>query len=366
STGMVPFRMEQQWQIRLKLALAEEATLARQITSTGRVVPAARNRAIVAPPVGGIISGAQLPRVGQEVTRGQLLTTLTQTPTAAEAAQIHIENSRMEAERRRLAQAEIEARAKLAAVTHNLERAKRLYEKKAYSAKALESDELDRTAAETQLGAIREQLQALQTPPLSASAYEVYAPIAGTIVTVHKSPGEQVAAGEAILEIVNLDTVWVEAPIFERDLARLRLQKSATFTTAAFADMEFRGALINLGAVIDEQTRAATVMFEVPNPAKKLRIGMQANVRMDADESVKAVLIPKEAILDNEGEKIVYVFVSGETFQRRHVELGDEHGDKVAVLDGVMPGQRVVTQGAYQLKLQELRPADEGAHTHEV
>jgi len=93
---------------------------------------------------------------------------------------------------------------------------------------------------------------------------------------------------------------------------------------------------------------------------------MQANVRLDAGETIAALLVPKEAVLDNEGKKIVYVLLSGEEFQRREVTLGDEYGDKVAILSGIEPGQRVVTQGAYQLKLQELRPADAGAHTHET
>ncbi len=75
---------------------------------------------------------------------------------------------------------------------------------------------------------------------------------------------------------------------------------------------------------------------------------------------------PREAVLDNEGKKIVYVLLSGEEFERRDVVLGDEYGGKVAILSGIKPGERVVTQGAYQLKLQELRPANAGAHTHEV
>ena len=78
------------------------------------------------------------------------------------------------------------------------------------------------------------------------------------------------------------------------------------------------------------------------------------------------LLIPREAVLDNEGKKIVYVLLSGEEFERRDVVLGDEYGGKVAILSGVKAGERVVTQGAYQLKLQELRPANAGAHTHEV
>ncbi len=104
ATGIVPFRMEQQWLIRMKLALAEETQLRPLIYSTGRVIPSPSNRALVAPPVGGIIESRSLPRIGERVSGGQILATLLQTPTAAEAAQIRIENSRVDAERRRLTQ----------------------------------------------------------------------------------------------------------------------------------------------------------------------------------------------------------------------------------------------------------------------
>ena len=78
------------------------------------------------------------------------------------------------------------------------------------------------------------------------------------------------------------------------------------------------------------------------------------------------MMIPRSAVLDNEGKKIVYVLLSGEEFQRREVTLGDEYGDKVAVLTGLEKGERVATQGAYQIRLQELRPADAGVHSHET
>jgi len=377
STGRVTFLMEQQWLIKLKLAKAEEATRAPQIQSTGRVVPVPSKRAIVAPPVGGILQSGTMPRIGQQVAQGQLLATLVQTPTAGEVAQIQaannqvqIENTRIEAERRRLAQNEIEARARLEEATHDLGRSQRLYEKKAYSAKALESDELAQKVAASQLEAIREQIRALQTltPPraTSGSTYEVRAPIAGTIVNVSKATGEQVAPGDAIIEIVALDTVWVEAPVFEKDLGRLARQGRATFTTAAYPDQEFHGRLINISKVVDEQSRTAKAIFEVPNGSEQLSIGMQANLRLDAGSEVQVLLIPREAVLDNEGKKIVYVLLSGEEFERRDVVLGDEYGGQVAILSGIKAGERVVTQGAYQLKLQELRPANAGAHTHEV
>jgi membrane fusion protein, heavy metal efflux system len=376
-TGRVVFLMEQQWLIKMKLAKAEEAVRAPQIQSTGRVVPVPSKRAIVAPPVGGIIQNGTMPRIGQRVSQGQSLAVLIQTPTAAEAAQIqaaatqvHIENSRVEAERRRLAQIEIEAEARLEEATHDLGRSQRLFEKKAYSAKALESDELAQKAAAAQLAAIREQLKALQNATPTASPananYDVRAPISGTVVSVSKTVGEQVAPGEPIIEIVALDTVWVEAPIFEQDLGRLARDVRAVFTTTAYPDREFQGRVIDVGKVIDEQSRTAKAVFEVPNASGELSIGMQANLRLDAGAPVPVLLVPREAVIDNEGKKIVYVLLSGEEFERRDVVLGDEYGGQVAILSGVKAGERVVTQGAYQLKLQELRPANAGAHTHEV
>ncbi len=364
-TGIIAFRMEQQWLIHMKLALAEEAELAQQIHSTGRLVADPSKHAVVAPPVGGIIASRTLPRIGQQVARGEVVATLVQTPTAAEAAQIHIENSRVDAERRRLGQAEIEARVRLSTAAAEADRAKRLFEKKAYSQRQFETAEADRQAAQANLASVQEQLKALQVAPANTN-YDVVAPISGTIVEVKKSSGEEVHPGEPIVEIVSMDTLWVEAPTFEKDLGRLTKNMDATFTTSTFPDKEFHGRLINIGAVVDAQTRAAQAIFEVANPSGQLRLGMQANIRLGSGEKMKVLLVPKEAVLDNEGKKIVYVLRTGEEFERRDVVAGDEYGGKIAVISGVKPGERVVTQGAYQLKLQELRPANAGAHTHEV
>src|SRR5918992_1094573 len=113
-TGTVTFLMEQQWLIRMKLALVEEQTVARQITATGRVVPAANSQAMVAPPVSGILAGGRMPRVGQRVAAGQTIAIIQQTATSAEHAQVRaaaaqvqaqnaqvaVENARLDSERR--------------------------------------------------------------------------------------------------------------------------------------------------------------------------------------------------------------------------------------------------------------------------
>ncbi len=383
NTGTVKFLMEQQWLIRMKLAQVEEQTVARQITATGRVVPAANKQAVIAPPVGGILSGGQIPRIGQRVAQGQTIAILQQTATSAEQAQVRaaaasvgLENARLEADRR-TASGEVEtARIRLDQATKEASRAQRLYERKAFSERQLQAAEADLKAAKAGYDAAVKRVEVLTASRSLAAAranvgsanasFAVRAPLSGYVTKVNKSIGEQVLPGEAILEISNLDTVWVEAPIFERDLSRLGGNVSATFTTPAYPDQEFKGVVLDIGAVIDEQTRASKVIFQLPNGGRALRLGMQANVRLDAGEQVTAMMVPKEAVLEHEGKKIVYVLLSGEEFERREVTIGDEMGNKVAVLSGLNKGERVVTQGAYQLKLQELKPAEAGAHTHET
>jgi membrane fusion protein, heavy metal efflux system len=383
STGTVTFLMEQQWLIRMKLALAEEQTIARQITATGRVVPAANSQAVVAPPVGGILSGRSLPRVGQRVGQGQTIAVIQQVATSSEQAQVraaaatlNLENARLEADKR-TASGEVEAaRVRLDLATKEAARAQRLYDRKAFSERQLQAAQADLKAAQAAYDAAVKRLDALTNSSAVATtragvgsanaSYTVRAPLSGYVTKVNKSIGEQVGPGEAIVEISNLDTVWVEAPIFERDLSRLAGNVTATFTTPAYPDQEFKGVVLDIGAVIDEQTRATKVIFQLPNGGRALRLGMQANVRLDAGEQVTAMMIPKEAVLEHEGKKIVYVLLSGEEFERREVTVGDELGNKVAVLSGLNKGERVVTQGAYQLKLQELQPAEAGAHTHET
>ncbi|MFN0107943.1 MAG: efflux RND transporter periplasmic adaptor subunit [Blastocatellia bacterium] len=388
-TGTVKFLMEQQWLVRMKLALAEEQTIARQITAIGRVVPAADFQAHVASPVNGIVAG-RLPRVGQQVLKGQLLAVLNQTATSAEQAQVRaavaqvqsqnaqatIENARLEADRR-AADGEVkEAKVRFDLASKEAGRAKQLYEQGIIALQDMQRAEAERDAAEAVFQSAEQKRAALnETKPLvlgqtsisaTDSNYEMRAPITGYVTKLHKSLGEQVTPGEEVIEVTNLDTVWIEAPIPERDLSRLSGNLAASFTTTAFPDQEFRGKVVDISPIIDEHARAATVIFQVPNRDRNLRIGMQANVRLDAGEQVAVMMIPKEAVLDHEGKKIVYVLLSGEEFERREVTVGDELGGKVVVLTGLKAGERVVTQGAYQLKLQELRPADAGAHSHET
>jgi RND family efflux transporter MFP subunit len=280
---------------------------------------------------------------------------------------------RLETERRRLEESINEARVRRDHAKAELERAQALYSAGAIAQRQLETTDAAYRIAESSLATIiaqRDAVAGARIPDLSPSATiatsVMTAPISGTVVRVSKSDGERVAAGDVILEILDPSVVWIEVPIFERDLPRLGNSAGGLVTTPATPGKEFRGRLVDAGAMVNRETRAATMVLEVPNPDRALRVGVQANVRLDADERASVVMIPREAVLESEGKHFVYVLVSGQHFQRREVVVGDEYGEKLAITGGLKPEERVVTQGAYQLHQHQLRPSAPGAHTHET
>jgi len=374
--GTVPFRMEQQWAIRMKLAVAETGSFRRKVESTGRVVPAFRHYAVVASSISGILAGEGLPRVGQRVAKDSLIARVLDSPEAQSLAtaraMLQIEKARLEAEKRRLTERTNEARARMLLAILEADHAQRLFDRKAYSLNQYQRAQHELKVAETDYDSAKRQLEALAAIVIgdlpetreSMTDYEVKAPLSGTVIALHKQLGERVGAGEPILEIVALERVWVEAPVFERDLGRIERAGRASFTTPANPERTFEGKLVDVGAVVDEKSRAATVLFEVENRDRALRIGMQANVSLETEERFEGILVPEEGLVEVEGRSFVYVLRSGEEFERREVKLAEEVGATRVVLDGLSPGERFVTRGARQIYLHELNPGAPTAHTH--
>ena len=376
-SGTVAFLMEQQWLIRMKLAQARLRDLAPQVRVVGRIVPAANHRAIVSSSVSGLIGEGGVPRLGQMVGRAEELITLRQIPSVAETAQVvglRLEAGRTESERRGLEQSRAEAEIRLEEARRELDRAKRLYEAEVLAEQELDAAQTDFEAAETRVRSFAGQLEALVESPTPGGAaasttltHVLTGPIAGKVTEVYKTVGELVQPGEPILEIVNFDTVWVEAPVFREEIFRQFSRWGRRYSKPRLTPVS--------------SSWDASWMSEPESTRKpgQQRSRSKSRTRTAAFESVcrrtcdsmpalreNLVVIPAEAVLEHDGQDIVYVLLSGEEFQRRNVVIEGRYGDEVAIVAGLEPGERVVTQGVYQLKLQELQPADPGEHTHEV
>jgi multidrug efflux pump subunit AcrA (membrane-fusion protein) len=123
------------------------------------------------------------------------------------------------------------------------------------------------------------------------------------------------------------------------------------------------GRLVTLGTTVDAKTRTVPLVYEVPNPEGRLRIGMALNVYVETAHSTDALVVPVAALVEEDGRSIAYVQVSGETFAKRDLTLGIRDGAFVQVLAGLTAGERVVTKGAYAIRLASVS-ATLPAHGH--
>jgi RND family efflux transporter MFP subunit len=180
--------------------------------------------------------------------------------------------------------------------------------------------------------------------------------VTGTLGAIGATPGTFVEQGRELFHVVDLDRLWLEVQVPEADVGRIGKPTGAWFEVEGFEQPfevapERGGRVIGFGGVIDPQTRTAQLVFELPNAERDLRVGMFARVHVLTGAPVKALAVPASAIVDDGSEPVVFVEISGERFERRPVQLGLRDRGRVQVLAGLAPGERVVSRGAYQVRL---------------
>ena len=213
----------------------------------------------------------------------------------------------------------------------------------------------------------------LQTLDKGISGTALRAPIAGIIAHVHATAGTYLEKGKPVFHIVDPERLWLESRIPEADVLRL-IDADGAWISLPNTDEPFfistkgenaNGRLVALSQAIDPSTRTAPLILEFINPGQQLRIGMLMEAHVFTGKSVDSVAVPVSAIVRDSGVPVVYVEVGGESFQRRVVQLGIRDGDYIEVRNGVTNGERVVSKGAYLVKLAASGPAEAGhGHAH--
>ncbi|MEO6759020.1 MAG: efflux RND transporter periplasmic adaptor subunit, partial [Saprospiraceae bacterium] len=195
-----------------------------------------------------------------------------------------------------------------------------------------------------------------------ASPSTVRAPFDGTIIKAAAAEGETVQADQELFTIVDTATVWILADVYERDIAGVREGAVATVTVNSFADETFNGKITNVSDALDPTSRTAKVRVEVPNPARRLKFEMFANISVPTTQSRSALVVPNSAIQQIGGKSVVFVRETPTKFEMREVEVGTRWPNSLEITKGIAAGDVVVSQGGFILK-SELAKA-ELAHEH--
>ena len=183
--------------------------------------------------------------------------------------------------------------------------------------------------------------------PVSRPGGRINSPIAGTVVEKLITPGQLLTAGATpCFTVADLSRVWVMTQVFGSDLASISVGDSAEIETG-IATNRFSGAVDNISALVDPNTRSVMVRVVVDNPGDFLKKQMYVRVRIQARQETAGLLVPVSAILrDDVNLPFVYVVQPDGSFARRHVTLGYRIGDQHDIPTGLQVGDQIVVDGA--------------------
>ena len=345
--GGITFLKEQQWRVPFATAAVTERPMRESLRAHGVLRARSDGEARVAAPLTGrvVTTAAEAPKVGMPVTPETILAVI--------APRLAGDTDPDE-----LARAVDRARRDLELAKKERTRLESLYgsnavpERRVIESRHAESDAAaDLATAEHRLRQYQGIHRASGEQPIGRIV--VRSPIAGTLVEARVAPGEFVEEGRVLFDVVDLDRLWLEARIAEVDLARVRDARGAWFRVDGI-ETPFQvgeGSVVMRGGVVDAGSRTAPLIFDVPNPERSLAAGMFADVNVLTGDQRSVLAVPTSAVVDEGGESVAYVELGGESFARRSLTLGVRDGDLVEVLEGLSPGERVVTRGAYYVRL---------------
>ncbi|HEX4230407.1 MAG TPA: efflux RND transporter periplasmic adaptor subunit [Bryobacteraceae bacterium] len=203
-----------------------------------------------------------------------------------------------------------------------------------------------------QIKTAQSQVEAAQAHYQSSQAQvdysEVRSPITGIIADRPTSDGEMANAGSPLMTIVDISQIVARVHVPVANAADVNVGDKAVITSA---DGDLDGKVTVVSPAVDPSSTTLEVWVQAANPHEKFKPGTTANVSIEAGTVPDAVIVPVSALLaSDEGGSKVMVVGPDSTAQERPVKAGVRQGDNVQILDGIEPGDQVVTVGGVGLE----------------
>jgi cobalt-zinc-cadmium efflux system membrane fusion protein len=181
------------------------------------------------------------------------------------------------------------------------------------------------------------------------SVLVVRSPITGQVTQRTAAPGLFVQPGNAPapFTVADTSTMWMLANVVESDAPLFRVGQPIQVRVAAYPNRVFDGVITVLGAQIDPATRRLWVRSEIKDPDNLLRAGMFANFTISISAPIQAPAVPNSAVVrEGDGSMSVWVTTDRKRFEKRTVKIGLQQDGMTQILEGLEPGELVVTEGA--------------------
>jgi len=213
------------------------------------------------------------------------------------------------------------------------------------------------------LGFTEEQVKQVAKNHQINPTITLYAPIEGKVVDIKVVRGAMVDPATQILTIIDPRSLWIDAEIYEKDVAKVAVGQKVEVRVLAYEGRTFQGRVSYIGDVVSPDTRTITVRTLVDNAQLLLKPGMFADVNILLDEGQQVLVVPSAAVLEEGQQKSVFV-KEGSRFARRQITTGTIYRECHQVVTGLKPGEQVVIRGNHQLKSKLLEGQLKAAHVH--
>jgi len=344
----ISFLKEQQWAMEFATETAQERRLRQSFKVPGAIRPRTGGEAEVTASLAGRLSSSHLPAaIGTLVAKGQVVAALIpRTANLADRASLELAVS--------------EATTALGLARKDLDRVERLLAAGAIPAKRVEEAKGRESMEAARLAAAQRRLDQYETTrqaegePGKDALFLLRSPLSGVVAEAHATAGASVEEGQSLYKIVAVDTVYAVANVPESQAVRLRQVSGAEVEIPGTDKPVVLGKAISIGRIVDPQSRNLNVIYAANNSKRLLAVGQSVFIRLYTSAAVNATAVPASAVIDDGGRPVVFVQVTGESFERRPVRLGNQDAGYLQVVDGIKPAERVVTQGAYLIRLAAL------------
>ena len=172
------------------------------------------------------------------------------------------------------------------------------------------------------------------------------APASGVVVEKNVVEGSGSQAGERLFRIATVDRVWIEAELYEADVALVRPGDAARISLPYLPGQRFEGTVALVAPFLDGETRTARARIEIANPGHALLPGMYAAVELRR-EIGERIVVPASAVLYAGERRFVFVDAGEGRLRPQAVETGLRDGERLEVLSGLEPDQQIVVSGNY-------------------
>ena len=194
------------------------------------------------------------------------------------------------------------------------------------------------------------QIEALEQSGTVSRTLSLTSPVSGIVTKREVTAGQYVTAGQTLLEVADLSTVWVEADIYEYELPWIKVGQPATLTLTYLPGEAFPGRVQYIYPYLQGATRTARVRLTFPNPRLRLKPEMYGQVEIRVTAGQATPVLPSEAVLDTGARQHVFLALGGGRFAPREIKLGLQGDDgRVQVLAGLQGGEEVVTSAQFLL-----------------